>query len=176
MDFLAEKWAEYWEGAANEYGFLVASMPRIEDHDLILILSTLLVIVVGNLAYKIMGKPKRWRARMTKEERREYEKRVISDAICDAIEDLVHKDKITENCAQHWYFLIGHRCGLTDLFPKPAPKPAPRPAADVKAEIIQRLTTVFLTKKPLPKPSKPKADKKKLAFERQPNLLQTKGA
>lgn len=171
MNFFLEKWGELWETVVQQTSAISTSIKDIPDvaiHDMATVGITLTVVAVLNLIF-LLFKPARGRAKMTKEERRLYERRIISDAITDAIEDKVYRGEISDNTAQHWYFLIGHRCGLTDLFPKPPPKPTPPLPSVVKNQIRERLVHMWKTEKPLPTPTieKPKTEKV-LKFERRP--------
>lgn len=169
-DFL-EKLADLWSiiyQSLDTPSFLMEPVPDAVIHDILVVGITLSTIAAINLVYLLVGRPKRRRAKMTKEERRLYERRIISDAITDAIEEKVHREEISRNTASHWYFLIGHRCGLTDLFPKPPAKPPPPNPTDVKLAIRERLVDLWKTKKPLPVPVKKPAMEKVLKFEKRP--------
>jgi hypothetical protein len=176
MEFFTDSWERlhdlwvmivfYLQDIAATHSLPVL-LQDVPEHDLIVITSTVFAIACLNVGY-LLFKPGRRRAKMTKEERKLYERRLISDAITDAIEDKVYRDEISRNTATHWYFLIGHRCGLVDLLPKPPQKPKPPPAEELKVVIRERLVNLWKTKKALPVPVEKPVPEKVLKFERRP--------
>lgn len=171
MEYFLDFWErlhDLWTIAVQDIRNLPSfDMPSLPPHDVIVVGTTLLIIACLNVAY-LLFKPRRGRAKMTKEERRLYERRLISDAITDAIEDKVYRDEISRNTATHWYFLIGHRCGLVDLFPKPPSKPKPPPVEELKVAIRERLVNLWKTKKALPAVVSKTLPEKVLKFQRRP--------
>jgi len=106
--------------------------------------STLVSVVLASfltcLVYDLIAqrsRAKQTRVTMTKGERDKVVREIVSDGICDLLENLHYKDKISREERDLFYFMIGNRCGLPDLVPMYVIK-HPNPE-DLKNKILKRL-------------------------------------
>ncbi len=75
---------------------------------------------------------------MNQKRRKRYVKARIAQSICDGVEELYFKKKITREERDQWYQTIGSRCDLVDLLPS-GPKIEYPDQDDLKKEIRGRL-------------------------------------
>lgn len=75
-------------------------------------------IAIGYLGFPWLwpGRPPTLEEReMSREQRETYVSSTIADCITNALEDALHKGKLTRNEVIGYYNVIGNRCGLKDL-------------------------------------------------------------
>jgi hypothetical protein len=75
--------------------------------------------------------------KMNMKRRKLYVRARIAQAICDSLEELYFKEKITRWERDYWYQKIGSRCDLLDLLPRGPKLDYPHPE-DLKQELLNR--------------------------------------